>query len=125
MLGLKLDQHIKVAVNRRVPVERGPKQGQAAYVMPATWCLSSARNRVFCSLGGGHLSSLSLTQVARCCTATEKPGFCPTLPYSSSTPLLTAGPWHDILAPGCCCHAVRRMPIHTILWRPDLTRKGE
>ena len=25
------------------------------------------------AFGGGHLSSLSLTQVARCCTATEKP----------------------------------------------------
>ena len=36
---------------------------------------SGARNRVFCSLSGGHLPSLSLTRVARCCTATENPGF--------------------------------------------------
>ena len=63
------------------PGTRGPKTSSAV----------SARNRVFCSLGGGHLSSLSLTQVARCCTATEKPGFCPKNPLTKGLHSVTLG----------------------------------
>ena len=41
--------------------------------------LTSVRNRVFYSLGGGHLPCCKVARVASCCISTKKPGFNPTL----------------------------------------------